>query len=395
MLTRQTFARILFAAALAGGWWVGIGFAHGQGTAGAKPSHTPQPTEIVGFEGFLIGSITSADGKGCVLKVTEAIATAGSKATDPSIVVGKDTRLSYIAYGPNKDAQYTPDAELAAAVTGLLAQGKPIMVRVFAAKPVALMINKVWPGDGDPKALIPGQVVQVPVTPKPGPAAPVAKGVYPLMPTRPGETQPRAPAGALNRTLSVKYAGTTISDVCEDLSAKAGLPVTHIGTLKDRKVTCTADQATLRKVLDDISAQLGSQVYESWGGFRFRGKVRRPAPPPNVSPPKTGAPDATPPQGGRYPQAPTGPGAVHEGPPAGAADKEVSVAFDNASLAEVCAELTKQTGVPVTCIGVFAQKKVTYAADKATLGKVLDAIAAQIGSKLYERGGGFRFRRPD
>jgi len=270
MFSRWTFVRILFAAALIGGSWSGIAFTHGQDAGVPKPSFTPQPAGIIDFEGFLIGSVVSSDDKGCVLKVTQAVAAAGSKATDPSVVVGKDARLSYIAYGPDEDGQYTPDADLARAVAKLSAEGKPIMVKVFAARETALMINKVWLGDGSPERTGPTQPKDVPDALGLDQVAAAGDAPYPLIPTRPGETPQRAPAGALVKVLSVSYAHTPLPEVCAELSKQTGVAVTCIGVFNGKKVTYTADKATLGKVLDAIGAQIGSKLYERDGGYRFR-----------------------------------------------------------------------------------------------------------------------------
>lgn len=144
------FVQVLVGTVLVSGAWGHIALTHGQETVVPKRSLSPLPQGGVDFEGFLVGTVLSTDEKTCVLKVTKAIPVAGSKATDPSVLVGKNTRVAYIAYGPGEDDQYAPDEDLARAVAAHSAEGQPIIVKVFAAREKVLMINKVWPGDGSP-----------------------------------------------------------------------------------------------------------------------------------------------------------------------------------------------------------------------------------------------------
>ena len=98
---------------------------------------------------------------------------------------------------------------------------------------------------------------------------------------------------------------------------------------------------------------------------------------------------------GLPPLAPTRSGEEPRRAPAGSLEKVVSVSYENVLLRDVCQDLTEKAGIPITCIGIFNEKKVTYSAEDEALLKVLNGIAARIGSKVYERDGGFRFRRPD
>lgn len=74
------------------------------------------------------------------------------------------------------------------------------------------------------------------------------------------------------------------------------------------------------------------------------------------------------------------------------AAKLVSVDFAGARLEEVCADLTQQAGVPITCGGAFADRRVTLSRQNAPLGEVVQAIAAQVATRADLRDGGYRFR---
>ena len=89
----------------------------------------------------------------------------------------------------------------------------------------------------------------------------------------------------------------------------------------------------------------------------------------------------------------TQPGAFYNAPaPEGAAQRAITIDFNGLPLQQVCKQLTEIAGIPVTCGGTFATRKETTKAESGTLGNVLDAIAKQTGTEVFERYGGYRFR---
>lgn len=169
MLSRQMFVRVLAGTVLVTGAWGEIALGQGEDTVVPKPKNTPLPEGIANFKGYFIGNVVSTDDKGCVLKVTQVVAIAGNKATNPNIVVGKNTRVLYHAFGPGKDGNYTPDKDLTRAVLRHSAGGKTITAKVAAERDEALIMNKVWPGaDRDPERPDPPR----PPAPAPDPVRP-------------------------------------------------------------------------------------------------------------------------------------------------------------------------------------------------------------------------------
>lgn len=75
-----------------------------------------------------------------------------------------------------------------------------------------------------------------------------------------------------------------------------------------------------------------------------------------------------------------------------AAEKKVTVDFKDTKLKEVCAELSKSTGLPITCGSAFDAKTVTLSLKDAKLDEVLSEIAKQTGTFVNAKDGGFRFR---
>jgi CubicO group peptidase (beta-lactamase class C family) len=79
-------------------------------------------------------------------------------------------------------------------------------------------------------------------------------------------------------------------------------------------------------------------------------------------------------------------------PAAAAKTKTVSATFNNTPLKDVCAALTRDTGLAVSAQGTFLNKPVTLNVQNATLNQVLDAIAKQVAATVQVRNGELRFR---
>jgi len=72
--------------------------------------------------------------------------------------------------------------------------------------------------------------------------------------------------------------------------------------------------------------------------------------------------------------------------------RKVTASFNKTPLRDVCAALTRDAGVTISCQIVFLDKPVTLTVKDEPLGKVLEAIAEQVGAKVQPRTGGLRFR---
>jgi hypothetical protein len=150
--------KVLAGMVLVSGMWGEIALCEGEDVAVPQPKYTRLPDGVANFKGCLIGSVVSSDAKGCVLKVSKVVPAADDRATNPSVIVGKNIQVLYIAYGPGKDGQYVPDKDLAAAVVRHSAKGEVITVKAAAERDEAISMNKLWPGaDTDPERPDPPQ----------------------------------------------------------------------------------------------------------------------------------------------------------------------------------------------------------------------------------------------
>ena len=228
------------------------------------------------------------------------------------------------------------------------------------------------------------------------------------------------PAAADGGVLTVQQ--TRLAVTVPPLPRQVGVEMLYVGTVQ---VTRAGGAVTIRLVLDDqssydVKADANGQALVPFAGKRTEVAavlqaagdgwllLARQARPPLTWATAAAADDTALVVGGKAGGGATGGGGADPGdgyptapntagprPPAGSLTKQVSVDYQGVALQQVCADLTRQAGVPVSCVGVFNAKKVTYKGANVTLRQALDAIAAQLGSKLYERDGGYRFRQKD
>jgi len=81
-------------------------------------------------------------------------------------------------------------------------------------------------------------------------------------------------------------------------------------------------------------------------------------------------------------------------PVAAARAKRVTVRFSKTPVREVCAVLTRDSGITVSSQRTYLDTPVTLDVKDAPLDEILEAIAKQVGASVQVRDGGLRFRSP-
>jgi len=112
----------------------------------ARQKYTPLPEGIQYFKGYIVGDIVLVDDRGVVLKVKSIKAQEGSRAKNPSSMVGRNVRVLFIAF-KGADGKYHPGKWLVRAVRKAhTPEGGTITAGVFADRDEALIMSKVWTG---------------------------------------------------------------------------------------------------------------------------------------------------------------------------------------------------------------------------------------------------------
>ena len=114
--------------------------------SGPRLKYRPLPDDIEYFKGYLVGTITSMDEKGIMLKVTGVTAGEGNRADNPGYMKGENMRLLFYCF-MGKDGKYHPDRSLVRAVNELRKKGGLITAKVYAERDEALLLTRVWAGE--------------------------------------------------------------------------------------------------------------------------------------------------------------------------------------------------------------------------------------------------------